>query len=244
MASNSNKKYWDSWNIKYSQVWETAARKEMSKKETSFIVSRLKGKNSQKILDIGVGNGRILDVLAKKSNKKSAIFGIDISDKMVKICKKRFQKENKVKDIVVCDLSQKNIPFQTKFDFITMIRVLKYNPNWQKMIKKVFNSMNSRGRFIFTMPNNRSISILSGDKFSDRNTSIIYSNPAELKKILVSIGFSNIEIIAFSKLPNFLYHISNNSSYVKVLLIAESVLESIFGRTFMGRELFVCCNRS
>lgn len=244
MGSKSNKNYWEKWNSGYSDVWKPAARREMSKKETSYITSKLSKENAYSILDIGIGNGRILKTLAEQSHTGSKIFGIDISDEMVKICKKLFKNEIKITDLVVCDLSKKNLPFKTKFDFVTMIRVTKYNPNWQAMLKKIYQALNPSGVFIFSMPNNHSISILSGDKFSDTNSPILYSNIPQLRSLLSTIGFINIEFVAFSKLPNFLYHLSENSLYVRSLLFVEGVLDRMFGKSFLGRELFVSCQKT
>ena len=215
----------------------------MSKKETTYIVSKLSAKGPLSILDIGVGNGRILEALSKKSSSTSKIFGLDISEKMIAICKRLFKGSKKVLQLRVCDLSSAEVPYKTKFDFVTVIRVLKYNPNWRFMLKKIYNSMKSKGTLVFTMPNNQSISILSGDKFSDQNSPIIYSNPSELKIILLSLGFEKVETVAFSKLPNFLYHLSENKRYVNILLRSEELLEKMLGRSLLGRELFVSCTK-
>lgn len=243
MGSKSNKRYWDSWNSRYSDVWKPPARQEMSKKETDYIVSKIPSKKNSSLLDIGVGNGRILDVLSKKSARNTTVYGLDISQKMVEICNDRFRDNKKIKKIEVCDLSSDTIPYKTKFSLITVIRVLKYNSNWKKMLKKIYDQLESGGGLVFTMPNNQSVSIFSGDTFSDQNTPIIYTNPSDLNKVLRSVGFKNIEILAFSKVPNFLYHLSNHKYYVRFLLVSERLLEAIFGNTLFGRELFIFCNK-
>lgn len=241
--SASNKKYWDNWNIKYSQVWLPLGRQEMSKRETNFISSKLSRNRDLKILDIGIGNGRILDVLNQQSSSGSRIYGLDISTKMIKICKSRFKNTPKISHLKVCDLSTEKIPFNTNFDFVTMIRVLKYNPSWRIMIKKIYDQLNRGGVFIFTMPNTQSISVFSGDKFSEKNSPIIYSTISEIKKICFKSGFTNVEIVSFSKLPNFLYHITDNRYFVNTLMSMEIFLESLLGRSLFGRELFVVCTK-
>ena len=242
-SSKLNRKYWNEWNIKYSEVWQSAARQEMSKKEMAFIASKLVQKKPNLILDIGIGNGRILDVLSQKSTPKAKIFGIDISSKMVNICHTHFREDKKIVDLAICDLSEQKIPFLLNFDFVTMVRVLKYNENWQKMIKKVYQSLNTDGLYIFSMPNYFSISIMSGDKFSDNNSPIKYTGINELRKLLYKTGFTEFEFISFSKLPNFLYHLSDNPIYVRSLLFVEEIFEKLLGKSFLGRELFVCCQK-
>ena len=242
-STESNIKYWDQWNIKYSDVWKTTARQIMSKKETGLISKELRKLKATNILDIGIGNGRILEILNNKSVPKAKIYGIDISGEMVKICQNKFTNQFKIVQLKTCDLSVQGLPFKVKFDLVTSIRVLKYNANWKKMIKRVFDRLNPGGVFIFTMPNKLSVSGLSGDTFSDNNSPIIYSNILELKKVTSDTGFSGFEVLAFSKLPNFLYHMSNNRFFVKLLLSTETVLEKILGQSLFGRELFVICAR-
>jgi ubiquinone/menaquinone biosynthesis C-methylase UbiE len=243
MYAKKNKEYWEKCNINYSKVWEPLGRQEMSKLELNFITKYLLKYSPNRILDVGVGNGRILENLIKFSLKKSKIFGIDVSSQMVNICRNKFNLENKIKKISVCDLSQEDICFEGNFDFITMIRVLKYNKNWEKMIKKVYGKLISGGVYIFTMPNKISISGLSGDTFSDKNIPIIYSSQSEIKNILTKFGFKIVEIRAFSKMPNFFYHIFQNKIYVKFLIFIERILDVIFGKAFLGRELFIVCEK-
>lgn len=242
-SSETNRRYWDRWNKNYSQVWQSPARRIMSRREMSFISSTLRDKKPDMIMDIGIGNGRVLETLSEKSNARAKIYGIDISKEMIKVCLTRFKGNKKIKSLRVCDLSSQDIPFDQSFDFVTAIRVLKYNKNWHSMIRRVFNSLNRGGVFIFTMPNRQSISAFSGDKFSESNTPIIYTNMAELRSLSSKIGFSKVEFISFSKLPNFLYHISANNIFVNFLLNAEFILEKLFGKSFLGRELFVICTK-
>lgn len=241
MYSKENKRYWEQWNSKYSTVWESVGRRAMSRRELKFIEKNLVERAPGRILDVGVGNGRILESLIRSSSDQAEIFGIDVSDKMVNICREKFKDVVKVQQIVVCDLSTEVISFGKTFDFVTMIRVLKYNKNWQEMIHKISAVMNPGGVYIFTMPNRVSISGFSGDTFSDQKLPILYSSRAELEEVVMQAGFTRVEFCAFSKMPNFLYHISESRLYVALLLFVEKTLEVIFGKAFLGRELFVLC---
>jgi len=238
-----NKKYWDDCNADYANVWQSRGRQAMSMRELDFIGRYLSRYSPRMILDIGAGTGRILENLIKFSPEKSEIFGVDVSGRMVDICRDKFKNQNKIRGINVCDLSQESVCFNESFDFATMIRVLKYNKNWREMIKKIYDKLNRGGIFIFTMPNKMSISVLSGDTFSEKNIPILYVSPKELKSVLNKIGFRLIELRAFSKAPNFLYHICQNKVYVKTLIFVEKTLEIILGKSFLGRELFVVCQK-
>lgn len=241
MHCEENKNHWNQLNANYSNVWQSPVKQELSKKELKFIKKFLNAYRPLNILDIGVGNGRILNNHIQYSLPQAEICGMDISDEMVSICRKKFENNKKVKQIETCDISNEEICYHKNFDFITAIRVLKYNSNWKEIIKKIYDKMNQDGIFIFTMPNIKSISFFHQDTFSQQKLPIFYTSPGKLMDILIKIGFSEIEILSFSKLPNFFYEIGKSPLYAKILLGAEKILEIILGRKIFGRILFVKC---
>lgn len=236
--NNQNKKHWDALNIKYSNVWISKAKKNMSSREMSFISSYLIKFMPKRILDMGVGNGRVLNNLIENSSNNVDIFGIDISEKMVEICKNRFKNENKVKDIRICNISSEAICFDDNFDFITAIRVLKYNQNWWEILEKLYNRLNNNGVFIFTMLNNNSI-----NRFSKYDIPLYRTDKKELRSVLQNIGFEILDIKSFTKIPDYFYDLSNNTAYVSLLILFEKFLEKILGQTFLGRILFICVQK-
>jgi len=238
-----NKNYWDNWGAKYSQVWENKAKQELSKKELSFINKYVNIKKPIKILDLGVGNGRILENMLENAERDSEIFGLDVSDKMVNICREKFKNETTIKHIEVCDISQTDICFDNNFDFVTAIRVLKYNKNWIKIIERVYNKLNSGGVFIFSMPNIRSVAALKKDTFTEGKIEINYTDKKQVENILRKIGYQSCKIVGFSKIPNVFYDFSNNDFYVKLLLWSENFLEIIFGKSFLARYFFIICKK-
>ena len=60
MKIDKNKQHWDKLGIGYSNAWVGKAKQFMSLKEMSFINTFLLRKKPKNILDIGIGNGRIL----------------------------------------------------------------------------------------------------------------------------------------------------------------------------------------
>jgi 2-polyprenyl-3-methyl-5-hydroxy-6-metoxy-1,4-benzoquinol methylase len=243
MSSKENKDYWNNWNSNYSDVWKAYGRMRMSMRELGFIQCFINGRNL-KVLDIGIGNGRILEEILNSSGKDSIIYGVDISERMVEICKDKFNSEPKLKKLSVCDLSSDQIPFDTDFNLVTMIRVLKYNENWSDIISKIIMRMEIRGILIFTMPNKLSISILSGDKFSEKNLPILHASISQIRNLAAKNNAKLIQVCGFSKLPNFLYHLSNNHCYVNTLMAIERFLEKILGKRFLGRELFYAVQKN
>lgn len=234
--SYKTKIFWKKLNINYVKTWSSYARFRMAKREFSFISKYLKISQPLKILDIGVGTGRILEHLIKSSSSHSKIYGIDYEQKMVEFCQKKFRNYKKIQDIKLCDISKKSFVFNNKFDFITAIRVLKYNKNWPDIIKRIKKILEKNGIFIFTMPNSISI-----NRFVKHKIPIYRSSATELKTIMLKNNYKLLEISSFSKLPDICYDncLRNNYLYVNLLIIAERVLEFFLGKVFLGRILFI-----
>lgn len=239
MKNNTNKDHWDELASNYSKVWKGYGKNEMNKREMSFIVKYLKKSNQNLLLDLGIGNGRILEILLENTKKNSEIFGLDISSKMVAICKEKFKNIQKIKELKTCDIANETVPFDKNFDFITAIRVLKYNENWREIIKKIYKVLNHNGIFVFTMLNNRSI-----NKFFRYTIPLYRTNIKELSKVLVESGFETLEIRSFTKLPDLFYNNSKNNFSAELVIFFEKLLEVIFGKTFLGRILFIAVKKN
>jgi len=165
MRNESNRIYWNNWGNAYSDVWQNEAKQELSRKEMNFISKYIAKQSPKKILDVGVGNGRILENILAHAEETAEVYGIDVSEKMVNICRDKFSTVPAVKCIEVCDISQGNICFDKNFDLITVIRVLKYNKNWMDILERIYEKLNEGGICIFSMPNNHSIAGLKRDTF-------------------------------------------------------------------------------
>lgn len=238
MENNSlNKQYWDNFNKRYSNNWKEAPKVALSSRELGFINKYLNKINANKILDIGVGNGRILQNYIENSGDNTEIYGLDISEKMKAICEQMFRDEKKIKSIVVCDTSADGICLENTFDFVSAVRVVKYNKNWTKIIENVYKKLNKDGVFVFTMLNKNSIS-----RFADYGVPIYLTNKTEMESILKKNNFEVLEIKSFSKLPAFLYLI-DNKLYAKTLINIEKLLEKILGKIIFGKEFFIAVRK-
>lgn len=231
---NQNKNHWDRLNINYSKAWQSQGKQAMSAREAAFIKYFLKKYCPKKILDIGVGTGRIINIHLVNTPPDSKIYGLDISNKMVQICRDKFRNKKKVLSIKVCDIAKEKINFDNNFDLITAIRVLKYNKNWPEILKKIYQKLNNNGILIFTMLNENSI-----NRFFKYTIPLYRTNVKELKEILAKCGFEILEIRSFTKLPDFFYIHSKNNFLAKLVIFTEKLLEIIFGKVFLGRILFI-----
>lgn len=238
MQKNKDRRHWEKIACSYGAFWKSRAKQELSKKELNFINKFLAKTKGNYVLDIGVGSGRIIqNYLAQPFAKE--IYGADWAKSMVEFCRNRFRGDKRVKKIEVCDISKEKVFFGKKFDFISAIRILKYNSNWQKIVGRYIKSLAEGGIFVFTMPNKNSFL-----RFTLPETSIYSTTERTLEKVIQREKGEIIEITSFMKLPDVFYDISDNRFYVKILLWFEQILKKILGENFLSRIFFVAVRSS
>lgn len=108
-------------------------------------------KNSTKVLDIGCSNGLVGEYLFK--NKKCEMYGCDIDENSLNICKKR----NCYKKIFKIDLNdakqfEKYIKEET-FDYIIMADVLEHLINPEQAIVEISKYLKNDGELLVSVPN-------------------------------------------------------------------------------------------
>ena len=237
MKINKNREHWNKVGPEYSRSWYGLSKKYMSQKETDFINNYLSTIKVKKALDIGIGNGRILTNYLQNT-KKSLIFGIDISEKMVEVCKKKFGKNKSTVKLAVCDFSRNNLPFTASFDFVTAIRVIKYNKNWPEMISKISHLLNKNGIAVFSMLNKYSLNIFSFQKIP-----FYRSSKKELENICKLYNLEILDMQSFTRIPDIFYNLFNKGFGAKCIIGLEIVFSKIFGKTLLGRMLFLAVRK-
>lgn len=238
MLQSHDQKYWERIGKDYSVFWRSKLKNRLNLKELEFINKYLQKSKSLDVLDIGVGSGRIIENYLKNSKIKD-IYGMDWAKSMVYFCKNKFKNDNKVKRIIICDISKKKIPFNKKFDFISAIRVLKYNRNWEEVIGKIIGALDDNGIFVFTMPNKYSFLRLTTPE-----TAIYKVTQKEVEKAINRNGGETVKVTTLSRLPDIFYDVTDNNLYVKWVLLLEKFLSKIFGDVFLGREFFIVVRKN
>ncbi|HOZ53183.1 MAG TPA: class I SAM-dependent methyltransferase [bacterium] len=125
-------------------------RKKPMKPIVYDIVEDLPVKDNDKILDIGCGNGRFLEVLFdKKDNVNWHYLGLDNSNKLIEYAKEKYG--NRFKLINIIDLNKMD---QGGFDYIFSWAVFHHIPgNYLrlKFLQDVYDKTKSNGFFIFSV---------------------------------------------------------------------------------------------
>jgi predicted TPR repeat methyltransferase len=204
----------------------------MASSELAFV--RRHASDAQTILDIGIGTGRLLDSHLRTTSAKH-IVGIDVAEQMVRGCRQRFAGNARITGLLVADLAAP-LPFDEPFDFVSAVRVIKYDANWAGSIVRIADVLASGGTMVFSMANRNSLNRLSGAYGVAWHT----ASTREIREACATAGLSVIDVCGFSRLP---YSIYANDNFQSVTRATDATLQRLFGRKF-ARELFVAARRA
>lgn len=205
----------------------------------SNIMALLEKKPKAKVLDIGVGTGRVMKILSLITGPEAKIYGLDISSKMAAICRKKFSQERKIRKIFVMDVTNGENPAKFKFDMVTAVRILKYSRKWRETINKIGEWVKPGGIFIFSMPNVFSLNCLARFRFE-----LYRSCESEVRGLLDRSGWQVREVRGFSRIPDIFYiRVGNRKIYARILDQLERLMDRVFGLVLFQRCLFFVAER-
>jgi SAM-dependent methyltransferase len=233
-----NKQHWERLGRSYAAAWDYPAKQVLSRRELAFIVTQLRTTAARLALDVGIGNGRILDGLLA-ATESTRFYGVDIAEEMVRICRERFQGEERVERLVVCDVGEGPIPIAEQFDFISAIRVITYSAEWRRIIHDLVSHLRPGGVLVFTMPNHNSLNRIS----RPYDVPWYSASRDELRAIVVDAGARTVEMAGFMRLPHFLYDRRQAAPLAHLVTGTDAVLGSLLGPERLVRELFVAARR-
>jgi SAM-dependent methyltransferase len=236
-----NKEFWEKVGGSYEGNWINPAKQKLSAKELGWIEKQLQGlgKINIRILDIGVGSGRLIrtygEYLDTHNGDHSQIHGIDISQLMIDHCRKEVPEAK----LERCNIASEFIPFEGLFDFISAIRVLKYNESWRDILAKLSDKTAKNGILAFTMLNSN-----SADRYALYPVPIHKTNHKEIRQILENLGLEVLEIRGFSRIPDIFYNTLGRFRVGAWLIWKiEGLLENLFGTRLLTRILFIACRK-
>lgn len=145
---------WNFWADKYDKLW---VQKYSLKPTRNYIVKALSKyiKNDGiKVLDLGCGTGELIFELTNKFNNLE-VTGIDFSEKMIEISKKR----NPSAKHLQMDASELNI-LDSKYDIILCTHSMPYYKEPKNVFKHLNNLLSDEGKLL--------IGFASGDSIYDK----------------------------------------------------------------------------
>lgn len=236
---SANRAHWEGVGSSYNTGWAHPAKQKLSQLELDFVSRYCNMTAAGQALDVGIGNGRILEHLLG-STSASRFYGIDLADAMVDDCRTRFGDEPRVMALERCDISRDVIPFETRFDFVSAVRVLKYSPNWREILGVLSSCLHPGGVLAFSMPNRSSLNRLS------RPYAVPWyqATAGDIRQACLSAGLEVLELKGFARLPHAAYERSDHAWVMRAVLGAEAALGHLLGATALTREIFVAARRT
>ena len=125
---------------------------EVNEAKINYLISKLKIKEDDNILDIGTGTGVLIPYLSKLVSKGS-VKGVDISEGMLNVAKEKFKSLPNVSfDLVNVESDKINC----KYDKIMLYSMYPHLENKTQTIKKlVQNNLNDNGILMIAHSNSR-----------------------------------------------------------------------------------------
>ena len=122
------------YDAKIFKKWQENIRKR--------IIKKAEIKKNSKILDAGCGTGELLYILSK--NKKLKLYGIDVSEEMLKIAGKKLGKKTKLSMSSVENVNFKN----NSFDYIFSEDAFHHYANYGLVMKNFYRILKKGGKLI------------------------------------------------------------------------------------------------
>lgn len=147
------KQWYESLFENYGEKYDQEVYTQGTKGECDFIEKEINYDKTLKILDVGCGTGRHSIELTKRGY---SVTGIDLSDSQLQRARKKAENENLKIDFQKQDA--RNLIFDTKFDLAIMLceggfSLMETDEMNFRILKSVTDSLNDKGKFIFTTLN-------------------------------------------------------------------------------------------
>ena len=178
------------------------------------LVNKIKPQNPKIILDVATGTGDLAIELSKTNAEK--IIGIDISDQMIEIAKKKIRKKNLNSLIKILKSNSENMNFKNDyFDMVTVSYGVRNFDNLNKGLSEIFRVLKPSGKIYIletSLPKSpillffykfyvRIITSIIGILFSNYklpykyllNSASIFPFGDDFNNILIKNGFINVK---------------------------------------------------
>jgi len=197
-------------NNPWEKIYTEATPADFEKPYSKFdlILSELKINDVEKVLDVTIGNGRHCIELAKNG---FSVYGFDISEKIVALCRKKIEKLGLKANIDKADMFKRYPYDDAYFDAVIAIQAIYHGTidNFNDAIKETRRILKKNKPFIFTVSKNKTRSALGAMKpefkkideytlipINGREKGLIHFYPtAEMINNITTKYFSKVKII-------------------------------------------------
>jgi len=185
------------------EVWnEIASPWSKFRKNTLLEVSEFLSDKKGKILDLGCGSGR--NMIA---NSNIEYYGVDFSEKMIKLAEKKAQKEKIRADFFTVDFGKEKLPFKDEFFdsaiFISTLHCIECVEERKKALEELYRVLKKSGEAMITVWNKNQNELAEklearegfvNWKKENKNYQRYYYfyNEKELAELLKNVGFKMI----------------------------------------------------
>jgi ubiquinone/menaquinone biosynthesis C-methylase UbiE len=203
------------------------------------IVRALIGFEDKRVLEVGVGSGRIGFPLTKEV--KPFLVGLDVSREMLELSREKMSLFNQKFDIVLGDAE--NMPFSDEFDAIVCISTMHYLADPGRSLTEFSQVLKEKGVLVY---GDVTLHELDHRRFLDTLETVLskahaqYYKPSEMKKLIEDHGFNVLQVRVTSYRKSFLSLVEDKGKYFDVKL--ETLNECIAGANRNEKELYSISN--
>ncbi len=223
-------------------LFNSPGGKIISNREIKIVRYFLGGKDKLRILDVGVGVGRIACTLI---NNAREIIGVDINRKNAYLISKQVRNPTFFHKFQFLVADGQYLPFRnSSFDAIVCIRTLKYFPNYELGLKEMVRVLKRKGILILEISNIFSWEILLHIPEFLRTRKLglphLFVIP-KITRLLLERGFKITDSLPTYKIPFFFWAKIRNPIVLKLLALTHRLLLAILPQQFMSRGIIVKC---
>ena len=197
-------------------------------KDKMNFVSRIFPREKGSVLDIGCHTGELGFFLNEKGY---SYYGIDIDEKLIKKAKERRL------NVRYCDIDHNKIPFNKKFDYVTILDLLEHIHDPEIVINEIKSHLNQSAKIIISLPNdfhflNRIRFLLGHPIYPDPFWAHTHLHTFTKKQAKAFLKEQSLEILAEYEIPGtFPWFLSFNK---------KRILSIIFPAFFSRSTIYIC----
>lgn len=207
--------------------------------EINNVLSSLKPKAEDNILDAGSGTGRLTRILAKKCRK---IYALDFSKKSLEVLARKAQKESINNVVYIPENLAQEFELDEKVDKAVSVQVIQHIPTEsgrQTAVKNVFDSLKNGGTFVMVAYNwnNRIKKILLKEGTFDNGIFYFRFTPEEIKKLFENCGFENVMVVGCNNFQ--IYSIFGENKILTKFLYPVMLLDMLISKFAFSTKIGV-----